>query len=1198
MLRRTALILLLLLAPLAAQPTKPGLEQAERLLREDRAEQALPLLQDGSFAARVLRAEALWMLDRFNEGALLVDSLAAESAHAIAAPYDFDYLMVRAAYEQTAERLEQAERSLSQAARLAHDAEQRVEAFDKLFRLQDSRQEWDKAEATVERCESLLDGLGEYRLAMHLVALGHHQQNLRRRPEAQASFTAARALFERQGLPLRAASAQRAMAANLAQNGDLSNGWRLAEAAMTRFEKLQSPPHVVWAMGTLFSIAAELGEKRDATRVRMEQAAASLPPGPWAVQGRTMEARFALLVQGDEEGAEAILERLEQAYPPARERLQALALMAAVSRSAGRREEALARIDEALSVAVSRFSSDPLADTSPGSLLLERALIQRDGKQFSRALDTIHRALAAQPGPDWAAWRERVRYEAVMTALAAYDLPAARQELTAGLDTLEELPSLPARAQGFTRLLAALGLNQSLEQDLLDPAERIFGPYDPLAQALLTDMLTPPGAFAKDLGLYDAWIAQLRGRGNDPVAEATALLYKSIFLEASGRPAEARLAVLEALPKSRQKQMRFVAQIGYLLLARLEDFSARPQEALRALEQAVALAQGAATGNARFYNLVLASYQRQHGREKESLRTYQRAIDLMPDKAWAGLYGKALSEQALGADQAALADLALALASPEVASRPVSRATLLTAQARLLLHQGRTAQACQAFAAAFPSLLENGEPATLAAAALEYAASLERLGQPEQALEAARSALDAVTARGSVEEKALQPLYEKVATLCLRTGHEGEALHYLELSRSAELVGSVKLSQVEHDDPATRALLADLDRLKSRLETLQVEAGRTDPGEKSAGLGKMLAATREEFFAKLDELKRSEPDFESLVQLSGSSLSAIQASLDGETALLEFYPSQETLYLFVVTRDQLHLHQVLVGRDKLAETVQRYASLARDPESDERALGQLSRLLHGLLLEPALGDLGAVRRLRLVASGPLWLLPFEELRDHNGSSLDERFEVSMLTSADVLRSLSVKGARGGKTLLVGGADEDLPGARAELEQLAAMLPGATVLSGAAATSTALRASARQAGIVHIASHSGAGERRGECYISLADGAFPLEKIYGLSLARGALVVLSSCRSALGDKRPGREMTSLASAFAIAGASSVIASHWEVDDEVTRELFLAFYGYLGQGHERAEALRLARRQVAKRHPHPYYWAAFSLFGSPR
>lgn len=121
---------------------------------------------------------------------------------------------------------------------------------------------------------------------------------------------------------------------------------------------------------------------------------------------------------------------------------------------------------------------------------------------------------------------------------------------------------------------------------------------------------------------------------------------------------------------------------------------------------------------------------------------------------------------------------------------------------------------------------------------------------------------------------------------------------------------------------------------------------------------------------------------------------------------------------------------------------------------------------------------------------------------------------------------------------------------------------------------------------------------GDAYISLHDGPFKMAQIYSLSLPSGALVVLSSCRSALGAKEPGREVTSLASAFKIAGAATVVASHWEVDDEETTRLFTSFYRHLLKGASRAAALRSARLELAARQPHPYYWASFSLFGSPR
>jgi CHAT domain-containing protein len=39
----------------------------------------------------------------------------------------------------------------------------------------------------------------------------------------------------------------------------------------------------------------------------------------------------------------------------------------------------------------------------------------------------------------------------------------------------------------------------------------------------------------------------------------------------------------------------------------------------------------------------------------------------------------------------------------------------------------------------------------------------------------------------------------------------------------------------------------------------------------------------------------------------------------------------------------------------------------------------------------------------------------------------------------------------------------------------------------------------------------------------------------------------------------------------------------------------FYGYLKQGKPRAQALKLARGQMRKKYPNPFYWGVFVLHG---
>lgn len=98
-----------------------------------------------------------------------------------------------------------------------------------------------------------------------------------------------------------------------------------------------------------------------------------------------------------------------------------------------------------------------------------------------------------------------------------------------------------------------------------------------------------------------------------------------------------------------------------------------------------------------------------------------------------------------------------------------------------------------------------------------------------------------------------------------------------------------------------------------------------------------------------------------------------------------------------------------------------------------------------------------------------------------------------------------------------------------------------------------------------------------------------------------LVVLSACETALGEEQGGEGISGLSRAFQWAGARSVLASLWTVPDESTADLMKAFYSSVARGVPRDEALREAQRAILGRGgdaAHPYFWAAFELFGAPR
>jgi CHAT domain-containing protein len=175
----------------------------------------------------------------------------------------------------------------------------------------------------------------------------------------------------------------------------------------------------------------------------------------------------------------------------------------------------------------------------------------------------------------------------------------------------------------------------------------------------------------------------------------------------------------------------------------------------------------------------------------------------------------------------------------------------------------------------------------------------------------------------------------------------------------------------------------------------------------------------------------------------------------------------------------------------------------------------------------------------------------------------------------------------------------LPHAREEAQAVAS-LTGGRALVGQAATreraELALGDSAVR--LVYLATHgvSSSEDPRDASFLVMSDGRWPAAEIQKLRLTTSRpLVVLSACQTALGkDFEVGT--IGMARAWYRAGASSVVMSLWNVDDESTARLMIDFVR-LVRDHPVDEALRLAMRESRRTEAHPARWAGFSVFGLP-
>lgn len=101
----------------------------------------------------------------------------------------------------------------------------------------------------------------------------------------------------------------------------------------------------------------------------------------------------------------------------------------------------------------------------------------------------------------------------------------------------------------------------------------------------------------------------------------------------------------------------------------------------------------------------------------------------------------------------------------------------------------------------------------------------------------------------------------------------------------------------------------------------------------------------------------------------------------------------------------------------------------------------------------------------------------------------------------------------------------------------------------------------------------------------------------MNLFRTELVVLSACESGLvGVDRKSDEFIGLPGGFIRAGARTVIASLWAVDDMATLMFMAEFYrSLIDEGFTPSRALREAQLTLASQEgwSHPYYWGGFRI-----
>jgi len=113
------------------------------------------------------------------------------------------------------------------------------------------------------------------------------------------------------------------------------------------------------------------------------------------------------------------------------------------------------------------------------------------------------------------------------------------------------------------------------------------------------------------------------------------------------------------------------------------------------------------------------------------------------------------------------------------------------------------------------------------------------------------------------------------------------------------------------------------------------------------------------------------------------------------------------------------------------------------------------------------------------------------------------------------------------------------------------------------------------------------------------GLLKMADIFALKL-NAQLVSLSACNTGSGTNERGEGVMGLTRAFMYAGTPTIAVTLWSVNTYSTEQLNVGFFKKLTKIPNPAKALQAIKLEMLhgdnEKYKHPYYWAAFVLFGN--
>ncbi|MBX2932184.1 MAG: CHAT domain-containing protein [Chitinophagaceae bacterium] len=481
-------------------------------------------------------------------------------------------------------------------------------------------------------------------------------------------------------------------------------------------------------------------------------------------------------------------------------------------------------------------------------------------------------------------------------------------------------------------------------------------------------------------------------------------------------------------------------------------------------------------------------------------------------------------------------------------------------------------------------------------------------------------------------------LYNKLVAALAKLNKTDEALYYANkgnvqaVKEKTESAG-ISTTDKEKEDAIKKGgeLLQKKNAVSEAIAKEKAKPEKEQNKQLIASLESVKSVAESDYANYIDGLIKKYPDMQSYFSNTNPNDFRNYIEYIPDNTLVALYiVNDNQLFIFTVTSKETSIKTVPLNQD-INKQAARLLSILRNPNNvtGTRSVTLRSSLkptddvrgdfkkeateLYNLLITPIAEDLKGKENLCVITNGRLGSIPFQSLgrldEKNNFHFLMEDYAIFYTSKIDIFAKMYKSRKMESSLAIFGNPDKSLPGATIEAEEIAKIIPNATVYVEDKATESKAKESLQKYNYIHFATHGVLDYTDfNESYLlfapddnGMSDGKLTIKEINGLSKQTNSMVVLSACETAVSKEEVKGWYISPANAFLTNRVDAVLGSLWKVPDETTNLLLQEFYKNIEQKKmTKAEALRHAQATVSQKpeYSHPFYWSAFVLYGEWR